>query len=89
MSAIPAAQSYSVIGPVKHGELRLLVAGANRCMKAVAIITPEPKYFVMKKANGGTFMRFVLAAAIGSNAPNIDPIPITNIEDILTPIRPS
>jgi hypothetical protein len=28
-----------------------------------------PKYFVIKKANGGTFMRFVLAAAIGSSAP--------------------
>jgi len=41
------------------------------CMKAVAIITPEPKYLVMKNAKGGTFMRFVRAAAIGSNAPRI------------------
>lgn len=38
-------------------------------MNAVAIITPEPKYFVMKKATGGTCMRFVRAAAIGSRAP--------------------
>jgi hypothetical protein len=39
------------------------------CIKAVAIITPDPKYFVIKKASGGTLMRFVLAAAMGSNAP--------------------
>lgn len=39
------------------------------CMKAVATITPDPKYLVIKKANGGTRMRFVLAAAIGSRAP--------------------
>jgi len=38
-------------------------------MKAVAMITPDPKYFVMKKANGGTRIRFVLAAAIGKSAP--------------------
>jgi hypothetical protein len=33
------------------------------------MITPDPKYFVIKKANGGTLMRFVRAAAMGSNAP--------------------
>jgi hypothetical protein len=29
ISAIPSAQSYSVIGPLKHGELRELAAGAS------------------------------------------------------------
>ena len=103
--AIPSAQSYSVIGPVKHGELRASEAGANSysmltsdkssradpgergtigyltcrlrlqgltlltCIKAVAMITPEPKYFVMKKAKGGTRMRLVRAAIIGNKAP--------------------
>lgn len=38
-------------------------------MKAVAIITPDPKYLVMKNARGGTLNRFVLAAAIGKRAP--------------------
>jgi len=38
-------------------------------MKAVAIMTPDPKYFVMKNASGGTRMRFVRAAAIGSRTP--------------------
>jgi hypothetical protein len=38
-------------------------------MKAVAIMTPDPKYLVMKKAKGGTRMRVVLAAIIGSRAP--------------------
>jgi len=76
-------------------------------MNAVAIITPDPKYFVMKKAKGGTRMRFVRAAAIGSKAPifelallwaaitrllclpSIDPRPMTKIEDIRRPKRPS
>ncbi len=39
------------------------------CIKAVAMMTPDPKYLVIKKANGGTCMRFVLAAAMGSRAP--------------------
>jgi len=70
-------------------------------------MTPEPKYFVIKNAKGGTLIFFVLAAAMGNRAPvyrnqqqppnwrlqddepNIDPKPITNIEDILTPILPS
>src|SRR5271163_4272887 len=39
------------------------------CMNAVAIITPDPKYFAMKNASGGTRMRFVRAAIIGSKAP--------------------
>jgi hypothetical protein len=29
INAIPSAQSYSVIGPLKHGELRALAAGAS------------------------------------------------------------
>lgn len=40
-------------------------------MNAVAIITPDPKYFVMKKASGGTRILFVRAAAIGSRTPVI------------------
>jgi hypothetical protein len=38
-------------------------------MKAVAMMTPDPKYLVMKNASGGTRIRFVLAAAMGSKAP--------------------
>lgn len=33
------------------------------------MITPEPKYFVMKKANGGSRMRLIRAAIIGNKAP--------------------
>jgi hypothetical protein len=38
-------------------------------MKAVAMMTPDPKYLAMKKANGGTRIFFDWAAIIGSNAP--------------------
>jgi hypothetical protein len=39
------------------------------CINAVAMMTPEPKYFVMKNAKGGTLIRLVRAAIIGSRAP--------------------
>ncbi len=42
------------------------------CMKAVAIITPDPKYLVMKNAKGGTRIRLVRAAKIGSRTPVVD-----------------
>ena len=38
-------------------------------MNAVAMITPDPKYFVMKKAKGGTCILLVRAAAMGRRAP--------------------
>lgn len=38
-------------------------------MKAVAMMTPDPKYLVMKNATGGTCILFDLAATIGSRAP--------------------
>lgn len=38
-------------------------------MNAVAMMTPEPKYLVMKKAKGGTLILFVRAAAMGNRAP--------------------
>jgi hypothetical protein len=41
----------------------------HTCMKAVAIMTPEPKYFATKNAIGGTCIFFALAAAIGSRTP--------------------
>ena len=40
-------------------------------MKAVAMMTPEPKYFATKKAALGTCMDFVRAAKIGKRAPLI------------------
>jgi len=39
------------------------------CIKAVAMITPDPKYLAMKKASAGTRMRFDRERAIGSSAP--------------------
>ena len=33
------------------------------------MITPDPKYFVIKNANGGTRMLLERAAVIGSSAP--------------------
>jgi hypothetical protein len=71
-------------------------------MNAVAIITPDPKYFNTKNTIGCTFTNFVLARNIGTrapisllsaqlsiheyaNIPAIDPIPITNTEEILAP----
>lgn len=38
-------------------------------MNAVAIMTPDPKYFAMRKANGGTYIPFALAAMTGKMEP--------------------
>ena len=40
-------------------------------MKAVAIMTPEPKYLHMKKTQFGILMLLDLAAMIGSRAPDM------------------
>jgi hypothetical protein len=54
-------------------------------MKAVAIMTPEPKYFATKNAIGGTCIFFVLAAAIGSSTPKNEPNPMMKMVDIRSP----
>lgn len=68
INAMPSTQLYSVIGPVRQGLVRALFAGARSwirqryatiwnlkltCMNAVAMMTPEPKYFAMKNAHDG------------------------------------
>ena len=54
MSEMPSTQSYSVIGPVRQGSVSASLAGARRWIKAVAMITPDPKYLAMKKDHSGT-----------------------------------
>lgn len=58
-------------------------------MNAVAIITPLPKYFAMKKAHPGIPTLWCLAAKTGNQAPRKDPTKMTKMEETLTPIRPS
>lgn len=52
--------------------------GVLTCINAVAMITPEPKYFVIKKARGGTRMRFVRAAIMGNRAPKLNQLVCPN-----------
>jgi hypothetical protein len=65
-----------------HNQLLSLILCANSheeevltCMNAVAIITPDPKYFSTKKAIGCTFTSFVLARNMGTRAP----VPILSV----------
>lgn len=58
-------------------------------MKAVAMMTPEPKYFAMKKAVLGTCIRLDLASTMGTTAPRRLPIRITKMELMRRPRRPS
>lgn len=73
----------------KHSEPRASFAGARRWMKAVAMMTPEPKYFAMKKAVLGTCMRLDLASTMGTTAPRRLPIKMTKMELMRRPRRPS
>lgn len=58
-------------------------------MKAVATMTPEPKYLAMKKAHSGTPMPLCLPAYTGKTAPIADPTMMTKMEEMRRPIRPS
>lgn len=58
-------------------------------MNAVATITPEPKYFAMKKAHDGTPTPRCRAANTGNHVPKNDPTRITKMDDIRKPKRPS
>jgi hypothetical protein len=58
-------------------------------MKAVATMTPEPKYFAMKKAHEGTPAPGCLAAKTGNHVPRKDPTRMTKMDEMRTPMRPS
>jgi hypothetical protein len=58
-------------------------------MKAVAIMTPDPKYFVTKNTQDGILEPPNRFAKMGKTAPKIEQTNITNTDDIRTPIRPS
>lgn len=57
-------------------------------MKAVATMTPEPKYLARKKAHCGTPRPCLLEANTGNHVPNQAPTRITKIAEIRTPRRP-
>jgi hypothetical protein len=78
-----------VIGPVRQGLRKASSAGLNRCMKAVATMTPEPKYLAMKKAQSGIRNQGFCFAKTGKVAPSVDPNQIMKIEAIRNPNRPS
>lgn len=57
-------------------------------MKAVAMMTPEPKYFATKKAVLGTRMRLDRASTIGTTAPRRLPTRMTKMELMRRPRLP-
>lgn len=59
------------------------------CMKAVATITPEPKYLATKNAHAGTPMPFLLAAKTGNHVPRKLPTRMTKMAEMRVPMRPS
>lgn len=58
-------------------------------MKAVATMTPDPKYFAMKNTQLGIPIPWCRRAKIGKTAPSVEPTKITKMADIRSPIRPS
>ena len=89
MRAMPSAQSYSVIGPVRHSLVRPSAAGARRWIKAVAMITPDPKYFAAKKHFAISLLLIPRRRVqVGKAAPMSDPTRMTKIEEMRTPMLP-
>ena len=58
-------------------------------MKAVARMTPDPKYFAMKNAQEGTPTPGFLAAKTGNQVPRNDPTRMTKMAEMRMPMRPS
>jgi hypothetical protein len=52
-------------------------------------MTPDPKYFAMKKAQEGTPTPGFLAAKTGNHVPRKDPTRMTKMDEMRTPMRPS
>lgn len=63
-------------------------AGAKRCTKAVARITPEPKYFVPSKTISGIRILLTLFDTIGKSVPNREVARITKMAAILRLMLP-
>lgn len=51
-------------------------------------MTPDPKYFAMKKAQEGTPTPGFLAAKTGNHVPRNDPTRITKMAEMRIPMRP-
>merc|ERR1712169_114651 len=77
------------MGPVRQGFLRASSAGPRRWMKAVAMITPEPKYLQKKKTHSGIFKPACRFAKMGKVAPIEEVIQIINRAATRRPMRPS
>lgn len=58
------------------------LAGESRCMKAVARMTPEPKYLAMKRLAFGIRDLGARASIMGSSTPSRDPTRMMNTEAI-------
>ena len=89
ISTIPSTQSYSVMGPVRQGSVKASLAGASRCMKAVAMMTPDPKNLQIKKTHSGILNPLCLIANMGKTAPSDDMIHIIKTAATRRPMRPS
>lgn len=79
-------QQLHVVRSDQSGRVELR---ARTCMKAVATMTPEPKYLAMKKAHDGTPTPWCLAAKTGNHVPRKDPTRMTKMAEMRTPMRPS
>lgn len=75
--------------PVKHSLPSASFAGARRWINAVAMMTPDPKYFAMKKTQFGTSLCLLRFAITGKTAPKVDATRMTKMDEMRTPMRPS
>lgn len=58
-------------------------------MKAVATMTPEPKYFATKNDQFGAPTLGCLTAKTGKHAPSSEPMRMTKMDEIRRAMRPS
>jgi hypothetical protein len=65
-ASLAGASNYSNVNWRLGGDRKRRIT----CMKAVATMTPDPKYFAMKNAHSGTPKPLFRLAKIGKTAPS-------------------
>lgn len=83
------SQELKTMSTIKDSCQRKSWVSGHTCMNAVATITPEPKYLEIKRIHEGIPTPLRLAANTGNHVPKKEPIRITKIAEMRTPMRPS
>ncbi|KAH3681381.1 hypothetical protein WICPIJ_007650 [Wickerhamomyces pijperi] len=85
---IAKAQGYPVHESPRQSLLKASLAGCNKCMNPVAIMTPEPKNLAKNQQKSGSLTNEKRDASNGKKVPNDEEIRIMKMERIRRLVLP-